>query len=59
MELQTLADYRRRIAEMETEILEAKRRLAELRQQAPREEFEDFTLKTWDGGNVRLSEALR
>lgn len=56
MELQTLDDYRRRIAEMETEILEAKRRLAELRQQAPREEFEDLTLKTWDGGNVRLSE---
>ena len=56
MELQTLDDYRRRIAEMETEILEAKRRLADLRQQAPREEFEDFTLKTWDGGNVRLSE---
>lgn len=56
MKLETLEDYRRAIAREETAMLEAKQRLAELRRQAPREEFEDYALKAWDGGEVRLSE---
>lgn len=56
MEFQSLDDYRQRIAEMETEVLEMKSKLAKLRQRAPREDFEDHSLKTGDGGNVRLSE---
>lgn len=53
---ETMKDIHREIERQETEILTAKRRLAELRQQAPPEEFPDYELKAWDGGTTKLSE---
>ena len=51
-----LEDYHQQIAQAEQNLLEDKRRLAELRQCIPQERFEDHTFLTWDSQQVRLSE---
>jgi predicted dithiol-disulfide oxidoreductase (DUF899 family) len=56
MATETAMDVRSEIARLEHELLARKRRLAELWQSAPREEFPDYAFTTWDGGEVRLSE---
>ena len=44
------------IKALEEEILEKKKQLAELRKKQPEQEIKDYQLKTWDGGQVSLSE---
>lgn len=56
MTLPATQDPRSQIAQAEADLLEAKKRLAELRQAAPREPFEDHVFTAWDGSQVRLSE---
>ena len=46
------------ITRAEMDILEAKRKLADLRRQVPPEEVEDHVLKDRDGNPVRLSDAF-
>lgn len=53
---ESLQEWRRKIAAMEDEILAAKRRLAELRRQAPEEAVADYELRGSDGEPVHLSE---
>ncbi|MFQ5843596.1 MAG: DUF899 family protein [Planctomycetota bacterium] len=45
-----------RIGRAEQGLLEAKKELTGLRRRLPPEEFSDYDFKTWDGGQVRLSE---
>ena len=56
MATSTATDLKSEIAQLEHELLAKKRRLAELWQSAPREEFPDHTFSTWEGGEVKLSE---
>lgn len=57
--METALDVVNEIHRLEEEILSAKRQLAELRQLAPREPFEDHVLRGQDGGEVRLSELFQ
>jgi predicted dithiol-disulfide oxidoreductase (DUF899 family) len=44
------------IVRLENEIVEQKKKLAELRSQLPEQPVENYTFKTWDGGTLTLAE---
>jgi len=56
MEIESPRGLEKTIESLEDEILEKKKKLAELRRSLPRQEVQDYVLMGSDGSQARLSE---